>query len=375
MMVVQTYPIYEQWKDKVVDLESLENWRETLEMRSEGGLTVCYAPFDYINRNASVVLVGITPGETQALNALQAVRTSVNLGLRTDELLREAKSVASFSGKMRDNLIAMLDHIGLARILNIDTCAALFVPGNELAHFTSVLRYPVFLKGENYSGTPKPLSNTILVEQIELFFRKEVQLLHDAWFIPLGATPEAVLTHYIARGVLDEEQVLSGIPHPSGANVERIQYFLGLKPANALSAKTHATKIDCAKNRLHKKLSQRVDTIKNTKKMAINPPEFNSISVLVTEKYPDGVAHKIYARGKDDVFVPYKDKAGNYSMYSRHKMQQTGEPIHHASNKESITDIKDVVQRLRDGTHHIRLRGKETGKCNVFAPKSVTITE
>ena len=46
------------------------------------------------------------------------------------------------------------------------------------------------------------------------------------------------------------EQVLAGMPHPSGANAERIAYFLGLKPKHAQSAKTDSAKLDQAQAHL-----------------------------------------------------------------------------------------------------------------------------
>ena len=44
------------------------------------------------------------------------------------------------------------------------------------------------------------------------------------------------------------------IPHPSGANAERIAYFLGQKPRDRLSAKTDPTRIDAARASLEAKL-------------------------------------------------------------------------------------------------------------------------
>jgi hypothetical protein len=37
----------------------------------KGDLEAWYTPFDHINRSAKLVLVGITPGETQLINGLQ----------------------------------------------------------------------------------------------------------------------------------------------------------------------------------------------------------------------------------------------------------------------------------------------------------------
>lgn len=38
---------------------------EKLSLAQDGALRVCYAPFDYVNPTAKLVLVGITPGTTQ----------------------------------------------------------------------------------------------------------------------------------------------------------------------------------------------------------------------------------------------------------------------------------------------------------------------
>ncbi|RYG86177.1 MAG: hypothetical protein EON59_10585, partial [Alphaproteobacteria bacterium] len=40
-----------------------------LTIGDHGALSVTYAPFDFINRLAELVLVGLTPGRTQAANA------------------------------------------------------------------------------------------------------------------------------------------------------------------------------------------------------------------------------------------------------------------------------------------------------------------
>jgi hypothetical protein len=52
------------------------------------------------------------------------------------------------------------------------------------------------------------------------------------------------------EGKLDPARVLEGLPHPSGANAERIAYFLGRKPREMLSAKTSAASIDAARERI-----------------------------------------------------------------------------------------------------------------------------
>lgn len=68
--------------------------------------------------------------------------------------MRDAKIFASFSGPMRANLVAMLDSIGVNHRLGILSTSTLWNSDANLVHFTSALRYPVFVDGMNYSGAP-----------------------------------------------------------------------------------------------------------------------------------------------------------------------------------------------------------------------------
>ena len=64
---------------------------------------------------------------------------------------------------MRNNLIDMLDEIGLNRKLNISSCSEMFNEENNLMHTTSLIKYPVFINGKNYNGhNPEILKNEVL---------------------------------------------------------------------------------------------------------------------------------------------------------------------------------------------------------------------
>ena len=86
------------------------------------GLDVYYAPFHFLNKNARVVLVGLTPGWTQMEEAFRAARHGMARGLRDRSLFRHIDLKSSFGGPMRGNLVSMLDGIGLDECLNIDCC-------------------------------------------------------------------------------------------------------------------------------------------------------------------------------------------------------------------------------------------------------------
>lgn len=227
-----------------------------LTLHAEGSLSVVWAPFDHVAATARLVVVGITPGAVQAENALVAFRAALRAGLSPAEASRRAKFTGSFSGPMRDNLVAMLDHVGAHRALGVASCAEVFDPVRELAHFTSALRHPVFVAGQNYNGTPDMLRTAVLRRLVETHLASEARTLPDALWLPLGPKAATAVRHLVRLGALDGSRVLEGLPHPSGANGERIAYFLGRKSAAALSAKTRPTPIDAAREALHAQLAR-----------------------------------------------------------------------------------------------------------------------
>jgi len=223
---------------------------DRLILAREDRITVQWAPFEHTPRTARLVIVGITPGRVQAVNALRAFRDELHKGAAIDDALRLAKLVGSFSGPMRTNIVEMLDCIEVPPALDVQDGAALFNPAYELVHFTSALRYPVFVDGENYNGNPDMLRTPLLREMIETFLEAEARLLQDALWLPLGPKPAIALRHLVSRGALRADHVLEGMPHPSGANAERIKFFLGLKARTALSQKTRPDLIEAARETL-----------------------------------------------------------------------------------------------------------------------------
>lgn len=217
-----------------------------LSLVQQGSLTVAYAPFDHVPRHADLVIVGITPGRTQAINAIAAASGALRSDKSHAEASRLAKLEGSFSGPMRTNLVSMLDHIGLASALGIATCMTLFDPARERVHFTSALRYPVFVGDENYNGTPDMLKTPLLKSMIDACLAEEARRLSKAVWLPLGPQAARALDYLCGRGLLDQARVLAGFPHPSGANAERIAYFTGRKARELLSSKTNPDSLDTA---------------------------------------------------------------------------------------------------------------------------------
>ena len=217
---------------------------DRLRIAQDGKIGVCYTPFEFINPQAKVVIVGITPGRTQFLNAIREARRQLDLGADTDSTLFAAKQTGAFSGELRPNLIGLLDHVGVNRWLGLQSSSALFGPASNLVQTTSLLRNAVFVNGENYNGSPVMTKHPLLREQLLTHFTDDARHFPDAVFIPLGDKVAEGLRYLVERGVIGSERVLDGIPHPSPHNIERIRYFLGKKLRSDLSKKTNPDKLD-----------------------------------------------------------------------------------------------------------------------------------
>ncbi len=176
-------------------------------------------------------------------NALREARRALRRSPSAPEALAAAKVFASFSGPMRSNLVALLDGIGVHRLLGLASTASLWGADAGLVHFTSALRNPVFVDGANYSGAPSMLTTPLLREQLQAGLADELAALPAALVVPLGSKVAEAVEALGRQGVLDPARVLAGLPHPSGANAERIAFFLGRKPRAALSTKVDADKI------------------------------------------------------------------------------------------------------------------------------------
>lgn len=185
-----------------------------------------YAPTDYLNTKARLVILGITPGWRQMEIFVRTARERLLSGSEAEEVLREARLAAAFAGSMRTNLIGMLDGIGVARALGVDGCASLFAGDADKVHMVSALRYPVFRQGKNYTGhgpsiTAHPLFRHLLGDLLAA----DLQHMPSALIVPLGKAVEQALDWLVERGDLQEERILRGFPHPSGANGHRHKQY------------------------------------------------------------------------------------------------------------------------------------------------------
>ncbi len=219
-------PNYENFKRFQPIMKSMDELdkknMEALLLKEEEktGLKEYYcAHTDYMDPKAKIVFIGICPGFEQMKLSFNLVKQ--NASNCEEDLLRLAKVHARFGGSMRQNLIDLANQTNLALRLGVESVQELFDPNCHLMDNTALLPYPIFRHGKNYTGhTPKidrsPMLSAICTTQLQ----KIKETYPDAVFIPLGKAVDEQLTK---TGILPEERIIHGFPHPSGVNGHRFK--------------------------------------------------------------------------------------------------------------------------------------------------------
>lgn len=192
-------------------------------IEKEEKLAMYYAPHnEYINTHSQVVIVGITPGWNQMKTAFNQIIGALDSFLSPEEMLKQAKIAASFYGQIRANLTSMLDQCELAEVLGLQSTDQLFTEERSRLHTTSIIRYPVFYKGKNYTGHAPAIHQSALLKRYAYdVFPEELNYISEsALIIPLGKVTEKVIAK-----VGEDFTCLTGFPHPSGANGHRVKQF------------------------------------------------------------------------------------------------------------------------------------------------------
>ncbi len=189
-----------------------------------GYIEIYYSPHnEYVNHKAKILVVGITPGFQQMSTAINTARVCIEKQEPIENIRYKCKVAGRFSGAMRKNIITMLDDIDLDKVLNIESCRELFEEEDYLLHTISLVPYPIFIKGKNYSGhSPKLIKNDFLMSYVYENFISELENLEELLIIPLGRAVEEVFEVLIDKKTINRNQIVKGFPHPSGANVNRI---------------------------------------------------------------------------------------------------------------------------------------------------------
>ena len=196
-------------------------------VEKEGDIEIYYAPHnEYINPKAKIFIVGITPGFEQMSTAIAEARVCIEEDIPLEVMKYRCKVAGRFSGSLRHNLIALLNQLNLKDYLKINDASQLFEEADDLLHTISLIPYPVFVKGKNYTGhSPKLLKTPLLLKYVQEYFISELSTLDDVLIIPLGKGVEEALLYLANQNLINESQILKGFPHPSGANAHRFKQF------------------------------------------------------------------------------------------------------------------------------------------------------
>ncbi|PLT30729.1 hypothetical protein [Peribacillus deserti] len=197
-----------------------------------GSLDIYYAPHnEYINKQARIVIAGITPGWNQMRLAFEQARVCLDQGTSLANLSYEVKKAARFAGSMRKNLIHMLDLCGIPEALGIQSSQQLFSDHGRLLHTTSIIKYPVFSNGKNYTGHAPAIERSPLLKRYayEVFPQEINQLENSYLLIPLGKGVSDCVRNLIDQECICPVPCLWDFPHPSGANGHRHKQFADLK--------------------------------------------------------------------------------------------------------------------------------------------------
>lgn len=199
-----------------------------LRLWSDGRLCAYFTPFADPNPAGRVLLVGLTPGLQQHYIATMAAASVLRGGGSTSEAL-EAAGAGSFAGPLRRNLVEMLDGIGVAEWLGIDSTAQLWNGAAHLMAGTSALRHAVFRHTSagptNYRGTPKLWNVPQLVAMVDQHLSRDLDAAPGALVVPLGKVSAECVEYLAQAGRVDTGRVLLGMPHPSGLNGHRPAHY------------------------------------------------------------------------------------------------------------------------------------------------------
>jgi hypothetical protein len=202
--------------------------RKHVYLERSGAFEAWYAPFDWINDRADVVIVGVTPGLQQGLESLLALRSAFLDTHDSFQAAEAAKQAASFKGTMRKLGARLMDHFGLHELFGLETTLDLFGSARHRAHYTSAVRYPIFENGKNYSGDGRILTDPLLKRFVDTHLADELARFRNAWIVPFGPNASAAVESVSDRAGLDPERILGGILHPSGQQWNRYNVQLEL---------------------------------------------------------------------------------------------------------------------------------------------------
>lgn len=203
---------------------------------SDGPMAVYWCPSDLPSRTnvqTLIIFVGITPGFRQARLAMEVARDAIrtNPRLTYAEICRRANAGTAFAG-MRRQMCDWLDTLHVHEWLGIATSGNLFTACQELMAVTSVVRYPVFINGNDYSGSNGGLltRHRVLLPFTTTLLSADLRRNPQALVVPLGVAVGEAVQYLVSHKLLNGERVLFGFPHPSPLNGHKDGQFRANRP-------------------------------------------------------------------------------------------------------------------------------------------------
>jgi hypothetical protein len=232
--------MFDQFAPALKRLGSRGRHSPEFSLGKDGLYELRYIPFEHLNRDARLVIVGITPGPNQIELAYDTAQSLLMSGMRTEQILAEVKKAGSFGGQaMRPNLLRMLRHFPFNRLLGIEDVATLWSADARLLHSTSVVPHAVFESGKPFNGKFDAILKSPLLKQcfLDSFVASIAQLRSDAIYVALGDTPKGALEWCVSQGYLRAQQVLGAFCHPSSSGGSATAYYLREKTLADLNEK------------------------------------------------------------------------------------------------------------------------------------------
>lgn len=191
-----------------------------------------YVPFEHLNRDARLVIVGITPGPNQIRLSYEAAQARLKAGLDDATVLARVKEHGAFGGQqMRPNLLRMLRWFGFADLLGIARPDDLWSGSAHLLHATSVVPHAAFRNGKMFAGSfDEVMRSPVFRESFLRDFAAGLPLISpEARYVALGPTPLAALDWCAAQGLVRPDRILGAFAHPSSTGGSEVAVYLGEK--------------------------------------------------------------------------------------------------------------------------------------------------
>lgn len=176
-----------------------------------------YIPFEHVNSDARLVIVGITPGPTQLEEAYSTAQCQLQTGAPRHEAMHEIKKVGAFGGAgMRPNLVRMLRHFSVGAYMGITDEASVWGSNASLFHATSIIPHAAFRHERPFAGSFRDIQKSAVFFECfrHCFLPELAELGGQALILGLGPTVDEAPGWCVSQSLLRAHQVLGAFPHP-----------------------------------------------------------------------------------------------------------------------------------------------------------------